>query len=78
MDVSRIRQFVVELLPELGFARTEPNWETLLVADGKPLGCRFEFDQVRAFWFAARQAIEFYGSDWVPLKVATVDTAKAA
>lgn len=69
MDVNRIRRFVVDLLPELGFARTEPNWETVLVSDGKPLGFRFEFDQVRAFWFATRQAIEFYGDDWVPLKV---------
>jgi len=75
MDISRIRRFVIALLPELGFAPTEPNWETVLVSDGKPTGCRFEFDQVRAFWFAARQAIEFYGADWAPLKVATVDTA---
>ena len=69
MDVNHIRRFVIDLLPELGFARTEPNWETLLVSDGQPLGCRFEFDQVRAYWFAARRAIEFYGADWVPLKV---------
>jgi hypothetical protein len=77
MDISRIRRYVIDLLPELGFARTQPNWETLLVSDGKPLGCRFEFDQVRAFWFAARQAIEFYGADWVPLKVATVEAKRA-
>jgi hypothetical protein len=73
MDISRVRRFVIDLLPELGFAPTEPNWETLLLSDGKPMGCRFEFDQVRAFWFAARQAIEFYGLDWSPLKVATVE-----
>lgn len=78
MDISRVRRFVIALLPELGFAPTEPNWETLLVSDGKPLGCRFEFDQVRAFWFAARQAIEFYAPDWAPLKVATIDAAANA
>lgn len=73
MDINRVRHFVIGLLPELGFAPTEPIWETPLFCDGKPLGCRFEFDQVRAFWFAARQAIEIYGADWVPLKVVRVD-----
>ena len=73
MDIHRVRRFVIGLLPELGFAPTEPNWETPLVCDGKSVGCRFEFDQVRAFWFATRQAIEFYGVDWVPLKVARLD-----
>ncbi|HET6878800.1 MAG TPA: hypothetical protein VFI31_01445 [Pirellulales bacterium] len=70
MDISRVRRFVIDLLPELGLAPTQPNWETLLVSDGKPLGCRFEFDHVRAYWFATRQAVEFYGADWSPLKVA--------
>jgi hypothetical protein len=72
MDISRIRRFVVESLPELGLSRTQPNWEMPLVSDGKSLGCRFEFDQVRAYWFAARQAIEFYRPDWVPIKVVAV------
>lgn len=76
MEVSRVRRFVVELLPELGLARTQPNWEMPLVSDGKPVGCRFEFDQVRAYWFMARQAIEFYGADWVPIKVVAVGQSR--
>lgn len=76
MDISRIRRFVIDLLPEVGVAPSQPNWEMLLVSDGKPMGCRFEFDQVRAFWFAARRSVEFYGADWAPLKEAGIDTGR--
>lgn len=68
MNVDRVRRMVVESLPELGFPKAQPNWETLLVNDGRPTGCRFEFDQLRAYWFAEREAVEFYRDDWVPLK----------
>lgn len=68
MDVERVRRRVIESLPELGFPKSEPNWETLLISEGRPTGCRFEFDHVRAYWFASRDAVEFYRHDWVPLK----------
>ncbi len=78
MDINRVRRMVMKLLPELGVAASTPNWELPLIADGQPVGCRFEFDQVRAFWFSRRQQIEFYGPDWAPLKEAGIDTGNLA
>lgn len=68
MDVDRVRRLVVESLPELGFPKAQPNWETLLMHEGRPTGWRFEFDQLRAYWFAERESVEFYRDDWVPLR----------
>jgi hypothetical protein len=74
MEIGRVRRTVMKLLPELGIAANAPNWELPLIADGQAVGCRFEFDQVRAFWFSRRQRIEFYGPDWAPLKEAGIDS----
>jgi hypothetical protein len=66
MDMdAQVRQTVIDTLPKYGVARTEPNWETALVADGHYLGRRFEFDAIRAYWFCGRNTIEFYSQDWV-------------
>jgi hypothetical protein len=67
MSEDQIRQQIIELLPEFGFASSAPNWETRLISDGRYLGRRFEFDGVRAYWLWSRHAIEFYNQDWVLL-----------
>jgi hypothetical protein len=78
MDINCVRRTIISLLPQLGVAASTPNWELPLIVDGQPVGCRFEFDQVRAFWFNRRQRIEFYGPDWAPLKAAGIDTGNPA
>lgn len=72
MDSAAIRRLVTELLPELGCPKAEPNWETILLADGSYLGRRFEFDTVRAYWYVATNTIEFYSSTWELLKSVSV------
>jgi hypothetical protein len=67
MTEDQIRQQVIDMLPDFGFAATEPNWETRLIADGRYHGGRFEFDGIRAYWLRSRHAIEFYNQDWVLL-----------
>lgn len=64
---DQVRQQVIEMLPEFGFASTEPNWETRLISDGRYLGRRFEFDGIQVYWLRSRHMIEFYNHDWVLL-----------
>lgn len=77
MDVEAIRQRVVDALPELGYEKTDPNWETLLIVDGTYTGRRFEFDDLRAYWFVERQAIEFYGAEWQLLRTIELQSPAA-
>ena len=64
---DHIRQQVIELMPEFGFDAVEPNWETRLIEDGYPIGRRFEFDEVRAYWLRAHNVVEFYDANWALL-----------
>jgi hypothetical protein len=64
MEIAQIRQAVLQALAEYGVTATEPNWETLLITDGRYVGRRFEFEDVRAFWFRERHVVEFYDHSW--------------
>lgn len=69
MELSEIRDIVQAAVRDLGLPVTEPLWETVLVADGSLRGYRFEFDNLRAFWFKQSRTVELYTADWRQLEV---------
>jgi hypothetical protein len=76
MNRADVRVLAVEHLAELGVNAGDPNWETLLVADARLRGYRFQFDRVQVFWFFHSRTLEFYDADWRLLKL--VKTSPAA
>lgn len=75
MNRADIRALAMAHLAELGGKTAEPNWETLLVVDGRLRGYRFQFDHTQVFWFFHTRTLEFYDADWRLLKL--VETAPA-
>ena len=65
MDTAVVRETIINMLPDFGMASTDPNWETALIADGRYLGRRFEFDCLRVYWIWEHNTLEFYNDDWV-------------
>ena len=73
MDLNWLRNRVLDAIRGLGVLATAPEWETPLKAEGRLRGYRFEFDGVRAFWFAESNTIELYSDQWSQLKVVPLD-----
>jgi hypothetical protein len=73
MNRDDVRQLAMAHLAELGIESCAPNWETLLVADARLRGYRFQFDTIQVFWFFQTRTLEFYDAGWRLLKL--VETA---
>lgn len=79
LPVDLIRQFVLTTLGELKAAPPDGSRleERLLRRDPTHLGCRFQYDSIRAVWFAGNNSIEFFSQDGQFLKSVPVDGASA-
>mgnify|MGYP001021867084 CR=1 FL=1 len=75
LPVDAIRHIVLATLGELKAAPADGTRleERLLRRDPTHLGCRFQYDSIRAVWFADNPAIEFFNQDGQFLKSVPVD-----
>ncbi|MBL9124551.1 MAG: hypothetical protein JNG90_13030 [Planctomycetaceae bacterium] len=62
-NADRVRQLVIESLPDYGVADSELVAETLLLRDGYYCGRSFIFDSIRAVWLAEAGQVKFFADD---------------
>ena len=63
--IESVRQVVVDTLAQLGASSPEPGslTEKSLRYDSAHCGYRFQYQQIRAVWFADAPAVDFFADD---------------
>jgi len=64
-QIELARQIVLATLSRLGTPQVDGAQvkETTLLGDRNDLGRRFQFEKIRAIWFAEASAIQFFDDD---------------
>lgn len=67
-SIISIREFVQQAVAELGGSQSVACGEALLCRDDYVVGRKFNFDGVRAIWFADAEEVTIHGADGQDLR----------
>jgi len=59
-NAQRIRELVLQSVPDFGVGSPIPCGETVLLRDGTYFGRSFQFEGLRAIWLAEANQLKFY------------------